>query len=80
MLVTPQLLKLLPLKLTNTMQFHHLHVNYINEPSQISKIKMSLSSLFSDDEEFKPSRPCGWGRGTETSQVSFHQKPNIFFF
>ena len=31
MLVTPQLLTLLPLKLTNTMQFVHLHVNYTNE-------------------------------------------------
>ena len=45
--------------------------------SQMIEIKQNVS--FSDDEEFKPTRPCGWGRGTETSQVSFIKK-KIFLF
>ena len=40
--------------------------------SEIKPNQFIVCSLLSDDEEFKPTRPCGWGRGTETSQVSLN--------
>ena len=46
---------------------------------EIKNVFFSHIFSFSDDEEFKPTRPCGWGRGTETSQVSFIKK-KIFLF